>query len=187
MLATSNGCTRLEPEAIKTAEYLSSIEYDTVYFVLHRFPQKEYDEPLFTIDGKPNPKVIQTSKEITYEVDLDMVKNLLNNPENFCGGLIECNLNLYSLVFYKNNSAIMLITPNLAGGDLGIRPFAYGNDFAFSWSEKGLGNFSTICHLKLELIGRSGKNFNQMPPPAGKDSPVLINAEDEDDDDQSEE
>ncbi|MBK1831189.1 hypothetical protein JIN77_10655 [Verrucomicrobiaceae bacterium R5-34] len=117
------------------------IKYDDVYLVRLKHPQASKKKAvIFNDDGKPSSMV-----EGAYKMQRSAhkkVETLFDAQADFNHGKADSRLQLYSLVFYRDGKSVLIISPNLTGGDL------YASDVngydPRSFSTKQRGEFMNI-------------------------------------------
>jgi hypothetical protein len=147
-------------QAVENAVF--GIDFDEVWFVALRYPWSQHrgGTIIFDSDGNPDSKYILTSRKIGVR-DKQQLLSILNNNDNFNQGGDLIGLSLYSLVFYKNKCAVLIITPNLAGYDFGVNYTKEKKEFPIAWSDRGMNEMTTYFHCQL---GRISTLKTTLPP-----------------------
>jgi hypothetical protein len=92
------------------------VTYDEVYVVRLKHPAAPDEKSRFSLRGKSDHRV-----DSVFKVRPQFHKRIdtLFHPEaDFDNGLSDSKLQLYALVFYREGSAVLSVSPNLVGGDL---------------------------------------------------------------------
>ena len=93
------------------------ISYDEVYIARLKHPRQALKKDnRILLNSNLSKEVISSfkiKKRFHQKIDL-----LFNKKSNFNNGLGDSRIQLYALIFYKDEKPVLSIAPNLTGGDL---------------------------------------------------------------------